>query len=136
MLYAGAAVGVSHLVQSTRAGAMFNFDLIWVLILANLLKYPFFEFAPRYAIATRDSLITGYYKIGKWAIIAFTILTLSTMFAIQAAVTIVTAGLVANVFNLSIDTLPLCSIILGTTMMVLIIGRYAVLDKIIKFIIK
>lgn len=135
LLYAGAAVGVSHLVQSTRAGASYGFDLLWILILANILKYPFFEFAPRYAIATRDSLITGYYKIGKWAIIAFTILTLSTMFAIQAAVTIVTAGLVANVFNLSIDTLPLCSIILGTTMMVLIIGRYAVLDKIIKFII-
>jgi len=135
LLYAGAAVGVSHLVQSTRAGASYGFDLLWILILANVLKYPFFEFAPRYAIATRDSLITGYYKIGKWAIIAFTILTLSTMFAIQAAVTIVTAGLVANVFNLSIDTLPLCSIILGTTMMVLIIGRYAVLDKIIKFII-
>lgn len=135
LLYAGAAVGVSHLVQSTRAGASYGFDLVWILILANVLKYPFFEFAPRYAIATRDSLITGYYKIGKWAIIAFTILTLSTMFTIQAAVTIVTAGLVANVFNLSIDTLPLCSIILGTTMMVLIIGRYAVLDKIIKFII-
>ena len=135
LLYAGAAVGVSHLVQSTRAGASYGFDLLWILIIANVLKYPFFEFAPRYAIATRDSLITGYYKIGKWAIIAFTILTLATMFTIQAAITIVTAGLVANVFNLSIDTLPLCSIILGTTMLVLIIGRYAILDKIIKFVI-
>ena len=56
LLYAGAAIGVSHLVQSTRAGAMFNFDLVWILIAANLLKYPFFEFGPRYAIATGSNL--------------------------------------------------------------------------------
>lgn len=28
LLYAGAAVGVSHLVQSTRAGAEFEFQLL------------------------------------------------------------------------------------------------------------
>ncbi|MCD4746994.1 MAG: Nramp family divalent metal transporter, partial [Bacteroidales bacterium] len=135
LLYAGAAVGVSHLVQSTRAGATYGFDLIWVLIIANILKYPFFEFGPRYAIATGNSLINGYHKIGKWAIIAFFLLTLSTMFAIQAAVTIVTAGLVANIFNISIDNTILSALILGGTMLILIIGRYAILDKLIKFVI-
>ncbi len=30
LLYAGAAIGVSHLVQSTRAGAEYEFGLIWV----------------------------------------------------------------------------------------------------------
>ena len=135
LLYAGAAVGVSHLVQSTRAGASYGFDLVWIMILANILKYPFFEFAPRYAIATRNSLITGYKKIGKWAIIAFAILTLATMFTIQAAVTIVTAGIISNVFGLTIDSLILCNIILLVSMLVLIIGRYAILDKLMKFII-
>ena len=43
LLYAGAAIGVSHLVQSTRAGAMFGFTLIWAILLAHLIKYPFFE---------------------------------------------------------------------------------------------
>ena len=33
LLFAGAAIGVSHLVQSTRAGADFGFGLIWALIL-------------------------------------------------------------------------------------------------------
>ena len=42
LLFAGAAIGVSHLVQSTRAGADFGFSLVWALILANLTKYPFF----------------------------------------------------------------------------------------------
>ena len=42
LLFAGAAVGVSHLVQSTRAGADFGFGLLWVLLLATVFKYPFF----------------------------------------------------------------------------------------------
>jgi Mn2+/Fe2+ NRAMP family transporter len=135
LLYAGAAIGVSHLVQSTRAGAGFGFDLVWVLILVNFIKYPFFEFAPRYATATGHHLIDGYRELGKWAVWAFALLTLATMFAIQAAVTIVTAGLVADVAGLSMGVVPLSAIILGASVLILIIGRYAVLDKVIKFVI-
>ncbi len=135
LIYAGAAVGVSHLVQSTRAGASYGYDLIWILLLANFIKYPFFEFAPRYVSATGSSLIVGYQKLGKWAIISYGTLTILTMFAIQAAVTIVTAGLVANVFNLSIDPVLLSGIILGVITIVLIIGKYSILDKLMKLII-
>lgn len=135
LLYAGAAIGVSHLVQSTRAGAGYGFDLVWVLVLVNVLKYPFFEFAPRYATATGKSLIDGYKELGQWAVIAFALLTIATMFSIQAAVTIVTAGLFANVFGLSIGVVPLSAIILGTTVVILIIGRFAILDRLIKVVI-
>ena len=41
LLFAGAAIGVSHLVQSTRAGADFGWGLLWALALSNLFKYPF-----------------------------------------------------------------------------------------------
>ena len=51
LLFAGAAIGVSHLVQSTRAGADFGFGLVWALLLVNLFKYPFFQFGPRYALS-------------------------------------------------------------------------------------
>ena len=135
LLFAGAAIGVSHLVQSTRAGAGFGFDLIWILLIANILKYPFFEFAPRYATSTGSSLIEGYKKLGLWAVIAFALLTLATMFTIQAAVTIVTAGLVADVFHLSLGIVPLSAIILSTTVLILIVGRFSILDKLIKFVI-
>ena len=135
LLYAGAAVGVSHLVQSTRAGANYGFDLVWILILANIIKYPFFEFAPRYASATGESLIEGYRKIGKWAVTLYALLTVATMFTIQAAVTIVTAGIVGNVFGINLDSVSLSAIILLATMAVLMIGRYAILDKLIKFVI-
>ena len=43
LLFAGAAIGVSHLVQSTRAGADFGWGLIWALILSQtLLHVPYF----------------------------------------------------------------------------------------------
>ena len=32
LLFAGAAIGVSHLVQSTRAGADFGWGLIWAIL--------------------------------------------------------------------------------------------------------
>lgn len=60
LLFAGAAIGVSHLVLSTRAGANFGFGLIWALLLVNLFKYPFFQYGPRYAMATGESLLEGY----------------------------------------------------------------------------
>jgi len=135
LLFAGAAVGVSHLVQSTRAGANFGFELIWILIIANALKYPFMEFAPRYANATGKSLIDGYAAIGKWALILYVMLTIATMFAIQAAVTIVTAGLVANIFNLSLPMPLVTALILFISMLILGLGRYSTLDKIMKWVI-
>lgn len=135
LLYAGAAVGVSHLVQSTRAGAQFGFELAFVLILANLIKYPFFEFGPRYASATGKSLIDGYQKTGRWAVHLYSILTLTTMFAIQAAVTVVTAGLVGNIFHSSLNYIQLSAIILVVIAILLFIGRYSLLDNLIKYII-
>lgn len=135
LLFAGAAVGVSHLVQSTRAGASYGFELVWILIIANALKYPFMEFAPRYANSTGHSLIDGYAHIGKWALILYLLLTVTTMFAIQATVTLVTAGLVANIFNLQLPIYFVTAIILLISMLILGFGRYSTLDKIIKFVI-
>lgn len=135
LVFAGAAVGVSHLVQSTRAGASYGFELIWVLIIANMLKYPFMEFGPRYANATGKSLIDGYKTIGNWALILYLIFTIGSMFAIQAAVTVVTAGIFANVFNLTFSPVVISALILVVSMVILGLGRYSALDKIIKVVI-
>ena len=80
LLFAGAAIGVSHLVQSTRAGADFGFGLVWALILVNLFKYPFFQFGPRYAMATGETLLDGYKKLGKGILVTYFVLTFATMF--------------------------------------------------------
>ncbi|MEL7473607.1 MAG: divalent metal cation transporter [Planctomycetota bacterium] len=94
VLYAGAAIGVSHLVQSTRAGALYGLSLVAVVVLAHVFKYPAMRVGPQYAAATGASLVVGYRRRGRWALALFAILTLGTMFIIQAAVTFITASLV------------------------------------------
>lgn len=133
-LFAGAAIGVSHLVQSTRAGADFGMGLLWALLLINLAKYPFFEFGPRYAMATGESLLEGYKKMGRPALIAYFIITLATMFTIQTAVTIVTAGIASSLFG-GADTTLWSAVITGICFMILILGRYKFLDTLMKIII-
>jgi len=135
LLYAGAAIGVSHLVQSTRAGAGYGFELVWIIIVANILKYPFFEFAPRYTSATGENLIRGYEKIGQWAVWLYAGVTIASMFVLESGVTIVTAGLFGNIFGINLPTFWLSAILLVITLLLLIIGRYSLLDKLIKYVI-
>lgn len=135
LLFAGAAIGVSHLVQSTRAGADFGFGLLWALLLVNLFKYPFFQYGPRYAAATGESLIDGYKKLGNGVLLIYYLLTFATMFTIQAAVTIVTAGLAANLFGFTTDITIWSIIITIICFVTLLIGKYKLLDNLIKVII-
>jgi Mn2+/Fe2+ NRAMP family transporter len=100
LLFAGAAVGVSHLVQSTRAGASFGLSMLIVVILANVVKFPAFRFGPHYAAATGHSLLDGYRRQGKWTLVVFALLTLATMFTITAVVTLVAAGVAIATFGL------------------------------------
>ena len=134
LLFAGAAIGVSHLVQSTRAGADYGWGLIWALLLINLFKYPFFQYGPRYAQATGETLLDGYHKLGKGYLWAYFFINLATMFTIQSAVTVVTAGLASKLFGITDNIVIWCLIITLFCSVLLIIGRYQWLDKFIKVI--
>ena len=61
ILFASTAIGVSHLVQSTRAGADYGLTLIAAILLANLFKFPFFDAGSRYARVTGTTLIAVSY---------------------------------------------------------------------------
>ena len=135
LLFAGAAIGVSHLVQSTRAGAEFGFGLLWALLLVHLFKYPFFQFGPRYAAATGETLLDGYRKLGKNVLIVYYILNFATMFTIQAAVTIVTASLASQLFGITDDLVLWSVIIMCISFVILLIGKYKLLDNLMKYII-
>ncbi|MBT7425318.1 MAG: Nramp family divalent metal transporter [Flavobacterium sp.] len=134
LLFAGAAVGVSHLVQSTRAGADFGFGLLWVLLLATIFKYPFFQFGPRYAAATGETLLDGYKKLGKGVLAISFAISFLTMFIIQAAVTIVTAGLAINIFG-TFDLFTWSVLITISSMIILLVGKYKLLDGLMKYVI-
>ena len=135
LLFAGAAIGVSHLVQSTRAGADFGFGLIWALVLSNLFKYPFFLFGPKYALATGETLLDGYKKLGNYVLVVYLLLSIVTMFTIQTAVTIVTAGLAIELFGITNDITIWATIITASCLVILLIGKYKFLDNLMKFVI-
>jgi Mn2+/Fe2+ NRAMP family transporter len=137
ILFASTAIGVSHLVQSTRAGSEYGFALLWAVLLANLFKYPFFEYGSRYASATGTSIIDGYKRIGTWMLVLYFIITLLSMFFVVAAVGAVTIGFMDNLFGITALTeMPMLTPILLFTICItiLMVGKYKVLDSLIKII--
>jgi len=135
ILFAGAAIGVSNLVQSTRAGAGYGFDLLWAVALVLLFKYPFFQYAHRYTVATGESLLEGYRRLGTWALAVFMLVVVMSSFITTAAVTVVTAGLAGALlgWNLSIPLLSL--VLLLVVMSILGLGHYRLLDGVMKVMV-
>ncbi len=135
LLWAAAAIGVSHLVQSTRAGAVAGFGLIGVILLALIIKYPFFEYGPRYAAATGSSLVEGYLRIGKWALWVYLGITLVMSVIIQSAVVLFTAFLVRFVFGLDWSLPFTAGVLIALCALLLWLGRYRALDFTVKIIL-
>jgi Mn2+/Fe2+ NRAMP family transporter len=135
LLWAATAVGVSHLVQSTRAGASYGFSLVGLIVLAMILKYPLFEAGPRYAVATGKSLLEGYIRLGRWAVWIYLVVTVGTMFTVLAAVTLVTAGLAQSLFGSFLSPIGWSVILLGVSATILVVGKFPLLDGIVKVVV-
>ncbi|MBO3699286.1 NRAMP family divalent metal transporter [Roseivirga sp. E12] len=134
ILFASTCIGVSHLVQSTRAGADFGYGLVLFIVAALVFKYPFFEFGSRYAAATKKSLLEGYLKEGKWVLWIYFILSLGSMFTVTAAVTFVTAGMLNNLTGLTLDPALVSGGILLFCVLILAVGKYSLLDSLLKIV--
>ena len=134
ILFACTAIGVSHLVQSTRAGADYGLLIIGFVILIILLKYPFFEYGSRYANSTQTSIIDGYKKLGKPALWLYFLLTIASMFFVTGAVGFVTAGFFENLFGINFLGEWTIIILFATCVGILAIGKFNVLDSLIKII--
>ena len=136
LLFASMAIGTSHLVLSTKAGAQYGWLMIIPIVLANILKYPFFEFGIRYTNVTGLSLIEGYKRRGKWYLWLYAFITLVTTFTILAALYVVTAGLFINLFD--IENISVAQAALGLFILIsaiLIIGKYTFLENTLKLVI-
>ncbi len=132
IVFAATSIGVSHVVQSTRAGADFGYYLALLIVLAHLIKLPFFQMGPRYATATGESLLDAYQKIGEWAYKLFLLFTLSTMFIVQATVTIVAAGLITSIFDNGWSVFVWAAVLLLVVIGLLVTGGYRLLDRLLK----
>lgn len=134
LLMAGAAIGVSHVYQSTRAGASFGLQLLWLVLLVNICKYPFFEYGHRYAAATGENLLQGYRKLGRGFLYAFLLLNVFSAVISVSAVSIVTGVLAADFFGLGLNHVGWSAIIITICLLILLIGHYRWLDYTIKVI--
>ena len=134
ILFASTAIGVSHLVQSTRAGADFGLLLLGFVVLVTLLKYPFFEYGSRYANVTQTSIIDGYKKLGRPALWLYFLLTIASMFFVTGAVGFVAAGFFENLFGISFLGEFTIIILFAICVLILAIGKYNALDGLIKLV--
>ncbi len=136
LLFASMAIGTSHLVLSTKAGAQYGWLMVIPILLANLLKYPFFEFGIRYTNVTNKSLIEGYLNRGKGYLWLYALITLVTTFTILAALYVVTSGLFINLFDIKADLIHYVALGLFVFISILlIVGRYKFLEVSLKFVV-
>lgn len=130
LLFAGMAIGTSHLVQSTRAGAVFGLGLAGVILLANIVKYPAFRFGAQYAAATGETLIAGYRRIGLLPLLfLMAVFVFAHGFAV-AAISVVTAGMLKAVLGVTLPLLATIALILGACALFLALGRYRLLERV------
>ncbi len=135
ILYAAAAIGVSHLVQSTRAGAMYGLSMLGIILFVCVVKYPAIRFGSQYAAATGKSLPENYIEQGWWAIGLYLVTLLLGMWLVLAAISITTAGLAKIVFGLEADDLVVAGSAMAMSALLLIYGRYAWLERIGKLLV-
>ena len=129
LIFTGAAIGTSHLVQSTRAGAMFGVALLGVILLANLLKYPAYRFGVDYAHVRRRSLLSGYRELGDWAVWLFLIAVIPLVPIVYAALGAATAGIFTVIFGPLFPMPVMASLVIALSSIMLLAGGYRLLDR-------
>ncbi len=135
LLYAAVAVGVSHLVQATRAGADFGLGMVLVVIFACLMKYPGLRFGGEYAAATGKNLVVNYRERGSLVFGLFAVSQLFSMVFIIAAVSLFTSGLLQVALGFQTGPVMSVFILLVLVAILLMTGHYKVLEKVIKGIV-
>ncbi len=134
ILMASAAVGGSHLVASTKAGAIYGWQLAVLIILVNLFKYPFFRAGIQYTMGTGRTLVEGYAKLGRPYLCLFLCLTTISAIINTAALLMFSASLLGYFIPFSLSMSSLSIIVLTTCLVILFTGHYKALDMLAKII--
>lgn len=144
LLTASAAIGGSHLIQSTKAGAMFGWQLVLLILLANLFKYPFFRFSVDYTYDAGHSLVEGYARKSKIFLVIFTLLAgISAMIntgalAMLSAVilkTMVSFDFLNDIVGAKMVVPVVAGFLLVISWLFTVLGRFKFLDGITKLIV-
>ncbi len=134
LLYAAVAVGVSHLVSSTTAGATYGFIMIGYMVLVCLVKYPTFLFGATYAAATGETLVEGYTRMGKWVVVLFFFMQLFEYTFAISGVSVTTAAILRSVFDVETGIMLELGLVVSC-MLIVALGRYAVLEDVTRVLV-
>lgn len=137
ILFAATAIGVSHLVQSTTAGAQFGLSMLIFVVLSNVLKYPFFDYGSRYAAVTGKTLIHGYSELHRVWIVVFSVFTIISALMVTATVGAVTIGFLEKLFHFNqILNFKYAThlILFSSCFLILYRGGFNSLEKVIKML--
>lgn len=135
LLFAATSVGVSHIIQSTRAGAEFGLGLLLTVLLVNFIKYPAFQFGTQYALATGTTLLQGYRNIGRWAVLSYGFLNLLVMPVVFAALSLATSGVIIVVTGTDVSINVISPLLMLACILLLQFGGYPVLEKVVKILV-
>ncbi len=130
---AGAAIGVSHLVQSTRAGAMYGWGALIFVLLANLMKYPFYEYGHRYAAASGQNLIQAYWQQGRRFFVPFMIISVISAVGSFAVDAFVAAMLLQYLWLPQVSATTLAIAVLLCCWGLIAVGRYRLFEQMTKW---
>ncbi|EHK89489.1 NRAMP family divalent metal transporter [Aggregatibacter actinomycetemcomitans] len=134
IVMASAAVGGSHIIASTQAGAIYGWELVSIVILANLFKYPFFRFGAQYTLDTGNTLLEGYRQKGRFYLWLFLILNVFATVVNTAAVGLLTAAILIFITPIPLPMSVLSSLVIVVTTGILLLGKYRLLDRLSKII--
>ena len=136
ILLAGACIGGSHLMSSTTAGARFGFALVGLILLTNLIKYPFLRVGSRFTAATGLSLLEGFQQRNRTYLPLYLLVSLFTGTFTIAAVSFVAGLLLTNVPVLAqVNPFALAIAVLAASGLILFMGKYRALDRLSKLLV-
>jgi len=134
VLMATAAVGGSHLVASTQAGAKFGWQLALLILVVNVLKYPFFRAGVSYTISTKQTLQQGYASMGKRYLVLALALNCIACVVNAAALLLFAASLLSYFVPLNLAITACAAIVLALILLIIMAGHFEGLDNIAKLI--
>ena len=134
ILAATAAIGGSHLVASTQAGAKYGWSLALLIFLVNLFKYPFFRAGITYTMATGRTLQNGYALMGKPYIGLAFVLNIFSAVVNSSALILFSASLLGYFLPGTISLSVLSIAVLCLSLLIVLGGHFTLLNKISKLI--
>ena len=133
---AGACIGGSHLMSSTTAGARFGFALLGLILLTNLVKYPFLRVGTRFTAVTGLTLLEGFQRRNRFYLPLYLLVSLVTGTLTIAAVSFVAGLLLTNVPLLAnFNPFGLAIAVLAVSGLILLLGHYRALDRLSKVLV-